>query len=435
MKKREPTTVVELLEEINETIVEIKREQGGDYEGCIFRGEPSDEFEKITSSLYRGLDERQFIPTETIEEGQVDQFVTELKKLLANYADDTSKLPLKREFAKAIKEAQSKIIGDDMSHGKVRKFVMEKLRENDARKAKLWTGSTKGDAEILAELQHYGGETNLIDFSENYLVATFFACNGDSYSGDDGRLIILPKQGIKEISGDELISEDERFIVHPLPSNRRALIQRSVMLHEPDGYLEYCDKRLKVIRVSKNLKREVLDHLSELCDISFKSIFPDIQGFIESQKFGRAYETYIAKVLALVEDKQHKEALLYSNKLMGLENNASSYTMRAAVYMGLGEYEKALSDCNESIKLDSKDSKTYLLRSGVYVYLGHHEKALSDCNSAIELDENNPILFLTRAAIYEAMKELNKAEADRNRALELDPEILQKLRNPIQFRN
>ena len=75
---------------------------------------------------------------------------------------------------------------------------------------------------------------------------------------------------------------NERFIVRPLPGNRRAFIQHSVMLYEPDGYLEYEDKRLKVIdRSLKNLKRDVLDYLNELCDISFKSIFPDMQGFIE----------------------------------------------------------------------------------------------------------------------------------------------------------
>ena len=434
-KRREPTTVVELLEDINETIAEIKREQGSGYEGCIFRGEPSDEFEKITSSLYRGLDERQFIPTETIKEGQIDQFVTELKERLANRSDKTSKLPLKREFAKDIKEAQSKVIGDDMSHGNLRKYVLEKLQERDIKNARGWTGSTKGDVEILAEIQHYGGETNLIDFSENHLVATFFACNNDNYSDDDGRLIIIPKQGIEEISGDKSIPENERFIVRPLPGNRRAFIQRSVMLYEPTGYLEYGNKRLKVINIPKNLKRDVRNYLDELCDISYRSIFPDIQGFIESQKIGRMYETYAARVLALTHEKQQSEALLYSNKVMLLNKNAESYTLRAAAYMGLEQFEKALLDCEESIKLNSKFVDTYILRAGIYIRLGNYEKALSDCNSAIELNENNPMSFLTRSAVYAVIGESDKAQADRDRALELSPEILQKISNPIKFLN
>ena len=34
------------------------------------------------------------------------------------------------------------------------------------------------DETILAELRHNGGETNLIDFTKDYLVALFFACDG-----------------------------------------------------------------------------------------------------------------------------------------------------------------------------------------------------------------------------------------------------------------
>ena len=32
------------------------------------------------------------------------------------------------------------------------------------------------ELEILTELQHYGGTTNLIDFTTDYLIAIFFAC-------------------------------------------------------------------------------------------------------------------------------------------------------------------------------------------------------------------------------------------------------------------
>ena len=34
------------------------------------------------------------------------------------------------------------------------------------------------DFEILTEIQHYGGKTNLIDFTMDYFIALFFACDG-----------------------------------------------------------------------------------------------------------------------------------------------------------------------------------------------------------------------------------------------------------------
>ena len=34
--------------------------------------------------------------------------------------------------------------------------------------------------EVLAQIQHNGGKTNLIDFTTDYLVALFFACDGET---------------------------------------------------------------------------------------------------------------------------------------------------------------------------------------------------------------------------------------------------------------
>ena len=82
----------------------------GDY---IFRGE-SQCHDKISSGLYR-----------------------ELRTVKAKYSD--------------IVEVQAEIVRD----------------------ARAYTDKT-GDFEILTELQHYGGKTNLIDFTTNYKVAIFF---------------------------------------------------------------------------------------------------------------------------------------------------------------------------------------------------------------------------------------------------------------------
>ena len=57
--------------------------------------------------------------------------------------------------------------------------------------AKAYTSKTD-PIEILTELQHFGGKTNLIDFTEDYLIALFFACDGSHT--EDGRVVLLKKQ-------------------------------------------------------------------------------------------------------------------------------------------------------------------------------------------------------------------------------------------------
>ena len=63
--------------------------------------------------------------------------------------------------------------------------------------AKRYLGQTGGindakDIEVLTELQHFGGKTNLIDFTEDYLIALFFACDGSHEKA--GRVILLKRE-------------------------------------------------------------------------------------------------------------------------------------------------------------------------------------------------------------------------------------------------
>ena len=45
--------------------------------------------------------------------------------------------------------------------------------------------------ETLTKLQHYGGETNLIDFTTDYLIALFFSCDGSDLLKQEGRIVLF----------------------------------------------------------------------------------------------------------------------------------------------------------------------------------------------------------------------------------------------------
>ena len=53
------------------------------------------------------------------------------------------------------------------------------------------------DFEILTEIQHYGGQTNLIDFTTDYFIALFFACDG--HHDEDGRVILQKTEEIQNM--------------------------------------------------------------------------------------------------------------------------------------------------------------------------------------------------------------------------------------------
>ena len=80
------------------------------------------------------------------------------------------------------------------------------------------------EREILIELQHYGGKTNLIDFTTDYLIAIFFACSG--HFTKPGRVILLDR--------NEAIEKD--MIIHPQNPQHRVIAQNP--LQAPQNHFQ-----------------------------------------------------------------------------------------------------------------------------------------------------------------------------------------------------
>ena len=76
-------------------------------------------------------------------------------------------------------------------------FDVEVVQEAMLSAARKFFRKTVRDFEILAEIQHYGGKTNLIDFTTDYLIALFMVCDREESLGKDGR-VILQKRELKE---------------------------------------------------------------------------------------------------------------------------------------------------------------------------------------------------------------------------------------------
>ncbi len=123
------------------------------------------------------------------------------------------------------------------------------------------------EIEILAELQHYGGHTNLIDFTTDSHIALFFAC--DRFFDNPGRIIFL---------GEE--AQDENRVEKETQNPRNRIIaQKSVFIRPPTGVVEPDD----VIIIPAHLKQPILGYLDKHHGISTETIYNDPHGFIRNQ--------------------------------------------------------------------------------------------------------------------------------------------------------
>ena len=153
-------------------------------------------------------------------------------------------------------------------------FDIEELQTAVLSISKQFSRKPISELERLSEIQHYGGKTNLIDFTKDYLIALFMACDGSP--DEDGRIILIEK---------ELI---DPYIENPYEPMNRVIAQKSVFVRHPDGFIQPNDE--DVINIPAVLKIPMQEHLKKAHGIYTESVYNDIHGFIRHQSL--KLETY-----------------------------------------------------------------------------------------------------------------------------------------------
>ena len=143
---------------------------------------------------------------------------------------------------------------------------IEAVQEEMLNDAKKYTGQTD-EFEILTFIQHYGGKTNLIDFTTDYHVAAFFACG--SPHDRNGRVIFFERQH----------TDSDIRIRKPWTPENRVIAQKSVVVQPKKGYFEPHDE----VSIPKELKQPLLDHLRTQHGIEAEEVFKDLHGYIQQQ--------------------------------------------------------------------------------------------------------------------------------------------------------
>ena len=105
-------------------------------------------------------------------------------------------------------------------------------------------------------------------------------------------------------------------------------------------------------------------------------------------------------------------------------------------YQDKGQWDKAIAEYNEAIKLDPKFAEAYMTRGNVYLQKGQFDQAFSDFSKAIEINPKLAGAYMTRAMAYWYNGEYDKAWEDAHNAQSLggqvNPVFLENLQNLLQ---
>jgi len=88
-----------------------------------------------------------------------------------------------------------------------------------------------------------------------------------------------------------------------------------------------------------------------------------------------------------------------------------------------GEYEKAIADCNQVLRIDPNSSVTYTVRARAYFEIGDMDRVIADCTKAISNDRNNLSAFNIRASAYSIKGDYDRAIKDWQAALRIDSNL------------
>ncbi|MCY4568973.1 MAG: tetratricopeptide repeat protein [Candidatus Poribacteria bacterium] len=302
---------------------------------------------------------------------------------------------------------------DEEQEGDFEKFLQinkDLIRDARFRGHDQKKGRKLEDLEVLAEFQHYGAATFLMDFTYNALIALWFACKKSSENVPKyGKVVAVPPNDPKFIgrAGEfsvitleslekkiDQLSLDNKRLYQWQPrqqQNERIIAQQSIFLF---GVLEIEINPDEECLIDKSSKEEIRESLQRIYGITPDMLFPDFDGF----------------------------ARQYSQDVPYTQLSTTQYYQRAYEAHQRGEYKEAIDDYDMAIRLDPNDSETYHQRGLAKFQLDQHEEAIVDFDMALDRNPDNAEVYYDRGLAKYQLERDEEAIVDFDTALDRNPD-------------
>ncbi len=325
--------------------------------------------------------------------------------------------------------------------------------------------------DILAELQHYGAATCLIDFTCSAQIALWFACQPYQKSKDEHQDKKDKKKetedSIKHVNGKvyavkhvpprssglpkcieitpEFLEKDTEkkkdisyflkeekdaplYYYQPKYQNHRIIAQQSVFL-----FGQYKFKADNECVIAADCKGKILNELHKSSGLTEDKLFPDFEGFAtwvhsKDSPYTEPTPSALKARSRTVFDKSHATEIEFEKVIGDLsrainkdDNDVEAYNLRGRAYTRLEDYDKALEDYNEAIRLNPDYAEAYFNRGILHRNQEEYNDAIIDFDKTISLQSDHAEAFYMRGRTKYNLRQYRGAEADFNQATDLDP--------------
>ncbi|MCY3595441.1 MAG: FRG domain-containing protein [Bacteroidetes bacterium] len=290
--------------------------------------------------------------------------------------------------------------------------------------AELPPGCT--ELHMLAQLQHFGAATGLIDFTLDPLKALWFASQG--LPDKDGAVYVLPRADLRKI--DELdarahnvltyfhdladVWDNPPYVWEPKNIPGRTFLQQSVFVI---GVPFVAPFRLSKCVIAKRAKEELLKELRHDYGIREENLFADLPGFSQANSVSKYLNTNRTMNFWLKKLEDNMDG----HSKMGV------HLCCALAYSTFRDFDSAIHHYTEVIKLSPQNIAIYLNRAHQLYLRGDLDKALADCDTAIRLhgsssQDNAPekiaAVHYLKGLIHQTLGNNDQYQADTLKAIE-----------------
>ncbi len=135
---------------------------------------------------------------------------------------------------------------------------------------------------------------------------------------------------------------------------------------------------------------------------------------------------YVHLGSAYAKQEKFQEAIGYYGKAIGMvpvtPDHVRAYNYRGLAHDKLGQYEKAIEDFNQAVRLDRHDISAYKNRGLTYAKMGLHQLALENFQAAVRINPLDADVYKNRGITYAGLGQYQNALDDFQKALTLVPD-------------
>jgi tetratricopeptide (TPR) repeat protein len=102
-------------------------------------------------------------------------------------------------------------------------------------------------------------------------------------------------------------------------------------------------------------------------------------------------------------------------------HRAIAHFLRGAAYYDHGDYDQAIADFDEAIRINPKYAEAFDSRASAWRGKGDLDRALADYDEAVKLSPEDADMLNNRGNAYNEKGDPDRAIADFDRALKIDP--------------